>query len=87
MSLTQDQYDQLLANYCEIIVQGMDLNTLATFAFEQIEMNLRKNCSMDEELIEEIGRFYEEDEVAAMLEDVGANPADFDIHNSLDEDT
>ena len=86
MSLTQDQYDQLLSNYCESIVDGMDMDTLVTFAIEQIETNLRKNCSMDEELIEEISRFYEEDDVAAMLEDVGANPADFDIHNSLDDE-
>ena len=87
MSLTQDQYDQLLEHYCDIIVQGMDLDTLITFAIEQLETNLREKCSMDEELIKEIGRFYEEDEVAAMLEDVGANPADFGVSNWLDEDT
>ena len=39
---------------------------------------------MDEELVEEIGKFYDEDDVAAMIEDVGGNPADFGITNSLD---
>jgi hypothetical protein len=86
MPLTQDQYDQLLSNYCESIVDGMDMDTLVAFAIEQIEMNLRKNCSVDEELIEEICRFNDEADVAAMLEDVGANPADFDLHNPLDDE-
>ncbi|NBW41507.1 hypothetical protein EBR25_10980 [bacterium] len=87
MSLTQDQYDQLLENYVSCIVDGMDIDTLVQFAKEQMELNLRKNCSMDEELIEEIGRFNDESDVAAMLEDVGANPADFGVSNWLDEDT
>jgi hypothetical protein len=83
MTLTQDQYDKLLANYAESIVDGMDMDSLVQFAIEQIELNLRKSCSMDEELIEEISRFYDEDDVASMLEDVGANPADFDVNVTL----
>lgn len=79
MSLTQDQYDQLLANYAESIVDGMDMDTLVTFAVEQIEENLRRNCSMDEELVEEIGRFYDDEYVADMIDSVGGNPADFGI--------
>lgn len=87
MSLTQDQYDSLLATYCESIVEGMDVDSLVAFAVEQIEENIRRNFSLDVELIEEISRYSDEDEVAAMLEDVGANPTDFDIHNSLDDVT
>jgi len=79
MTLSQEQYDQLLANYAEQIVEGMDMDSLIQFAMEQIEENLRANCSMDEELVEEISRFYDEEYVAGMLEDVGANPADFNI--------
>ena len=79
MTLSQEQYDQLLANYAEQIVEGMDMDSLVQFAMEQIEENLRANCSMDEELVEEISRFYDEEYVAGMLEDVGANPADFNI--------
>jgi len=88
MTLTQDQYDQLLANYAESLVDGMDMDSLVQFAMEQIEINIRRNCSLDEELIEEIGRFYDdESDVAAMIEDVGGNPADFGVKNWLDEDT
>ncbi len=80
MTLTQVQYDQLLSNYAEQIVEGMDMDDLVQFAMEQLEQNLRANCSSDDELIEEIGRFYDEEYVAGMLEDVGANPADFDVN-------
>jgi hypothetical protein len=84
--LSQEQYDQLLSNYASGIVEGMDIDSLVEFAVEQIELNLRKSCSLDEELIEEIGRFYDESDVASMIEDVGANPADFDVKNWLDEE-
>lgn len=87
MTLTQDQYDQLLEKYASSIVEGMDIDSLVQFAMEQVEENLRRNCSLDEELIEEIGRFYDEDDVAAMIEDVGGNPADFGVKNWLDEDS
>lgn len=83
--LTQEQYDQLLSNYSETIVDGMDMDSLVQFAIEQIEENIRRNCPTDVELVEEMSRFYEEDEVATMLEDVGANPEDFDIGTSEDE--
>lgn len=78
MTLTQDQYDSLLNTYVNSIIDGMDMDTLITFATEQLEMNLRSNCSLDVELVEEISRFYDEDEVAEMLTEVGANLADFE---------
>ena len=80
MTLTQAQYDQLLSNYAEQIVEGMDLDDLVQFAVEQIEENCRRMFTRDDELIEEIGRFYDEEYLAGMLEDVGANPADFDVN-------
>ena len=70
MSLSQEQYDSLLANYIEQLVDGMDLDSLVQFASEQIELNLRENCSTDDELIEEIGQFYDEDYVQDMVESV-----------------
>ena len=70
MELTQDQYDKLLANYVEQLVDGMDLDSLVQFASEQIEENLRETCSLPEELIEEIGRFYDEEYVNEMIESV-----------------
>ena len=68
--LTQDQYDQLLANYIERTVDGMDMDSLIQFASDMLEQNLRISCSTSNELIEEISRFYEEDDVNEMVESV-----------------
>ena len=70
MDLTQDQYDKLLANYIEQIVDGMDLDSLVQFASDMIESNLRESCSTPDELIEEISQFYDEDYVQEMIENV-----------------
>jgi len=80
MSLTQEQYDKLLAAYIERIVGGMDLGSLMEFASEQLELNLRQNCSLDEELIDEICWICDDEVAADLLESVGANPADFDVN-------
>ena len=71
MELTQQQYDSLLANYIEQLVDGMDLDSLVQFASEQIELNLRESCSTPDELIEEISQFYDDEYVQEMLESVG----------------
>ena len=45
--MTINQIDQLKNAYAEMIVEGMDMNTLITFAVEAIEQNL-KDYNMDE---------------------------------------
>jgi len=42
-----NQIDQLKNAYAEMIVEGMDMNTLITFAVESIEQNL-KDYNMEE---------------------------------------
>ena len=39
--LTASQLDQLKLNYAELIVEGMDMDTLITFAVESIEQNIK----------------------------------------------
>ena len=70
MELTQQQYDSLLERYIESIVDGMDLDSLVQFASEQMEINLRQNCSTPDELMEEIERVYDSEELESMLESV-----------------
>jgi hypothetical protein len=70
MELTQDQYDKLLANYIEQLIDGMDMDSLIQFASEQLELNLRESCSTPDELIEEISLFYDEEYVNDMVESV-----------------
>ncbi len=45
--MTIKQIDQLKNAYAEMIVEGMDMNSLITFAVEEIEQNL-KDYNMDE---------------------------------------
>jgi len=83
MTLTREQFNQLAGTYAEHVVEGMDIDSLVEFAYETIV----ENCvdAGDETLLERLSSYYEEDEVASMLEDVGANPADFDIPTNGDE--
>ena len=70
MELTQQQYDSLLERYIESIIDGMDLDSLIQFASEQLEINLRQNCSTPDELMEEIERVYDSEELESMIESV-----------------
>jgi len=54
-----NQIDQLKNAYAEMIVEGMDMNSLITLAVESIEQNL-KDYNMDE-LKGEIIDFYGEE--------------------------
>ena len=76
MKLTQEQYDSLLSKYIEMIVDGMDLDSLIQFVSDTIEENLRNSCSIDEELIEEISQFYDSEVINDMLESVGVSLTD-----------
>jgi len=70
MELTQQQYDSLLERYIETIVDDMDLDCLIQFASEQMEINLRQNCSTPDELMEEIERVYDTEVLQDLLESV-----------------
>lgn len=41
MRLNEQQLDQLKTNYAEMIVDGMDMDSLITFAIESIEQNIK----------------------------------------------
>ena len=40
-SMNAKQLDQFKLNYAELIVEGMDMDTLITFAVESIEQNIK----------------------------------------------
>jgi len=63
--MTLNQIDQLKNTYAEMIVEGMDMDDLITFAVESIEQNL-KDYDM-EDLKEEIIDCYGEDVLSDML--------------------
>ena len=63
--MTINQIDQLKNAYAEMIVEGMDMNSLNTFAVESIEQNL-KDYDLDD-IKEEIIDCYGEDVLSDML--------------------
>ena len=63
--MTLNQIDQLKNAYAEMIVEGMDMNSLITFAVEAIEQNL-KDYDLDD-IKEEIIDCYGEDVLSDML--------------------
>ena len=63
--MTLNQIDQLKNAYAEMIVEGMDMNSLITFAVESIEQNL-KDYELDD-IKEEIIDCYGEDVLFDML--------------------
>jgi|TARA_R100001463_G_scaffold42970_1_gene89816 hypothetical protein len=63
--MTLNQIDQLKNAYAEMIVEGMDMKSLITFAVESIEQNL-KDYDLDD-IKEEIIDCYGEDVLSDML--------------------
>ena len=63
--MTLNQIDQLKNTYAEMIVEGMDMNSLITFAVESIEQNLKDYDLND--IQEEIIDCYGEDVLSDML--------------------
>ena len=63
--MTINQIDQLKNAYAEMVVEGMDMNSLITFAVESIEQNLKDYDLND--IKEEIIDCYGEDVLSDML--------------------
>lgn len=57
--MNSKQLDQLKFEYAEMIVEGMDMNSLITFAVESIEQNLKDYTV--EDLREEVTDCYGEE--------------------------
>ena len=66
--LTKSQLDQLKLNYAELIVEGMDMDTLITFAVESIEQNIK---DWDENDVKsEILDYYGDETLEGLMEGV-----------------
>ena len=63
--LTTSKLDQLKLNYAEMIVEGMDMDSLITFAVESIEQNIK---DWDEDDVKsEILDLYDEETLTDLL--------------------
>lgn len=72
MTLTSQQFDDLVSAYAERVVDGMDTKSLEQFAYDCIVENL--SCQDEESLILLMSEYYEEDELKELVEGVGADP-------------
>ena len=67
MTMTETQLNQLKLNYAELIVEGMDMNSLITFAVESIEQNIK---DWDEDDVKsEILDYYDEETLERLMPD------------------
>ena len=66
--MNNQQLDQLKLNYAEMIVEGMDMDTLITFAIESIEQNI-KDWSEDD-IKSEIIDYYGDETLEGLMENV-----------------
>ena len=68
MTLTKSQLDTLKGNYCEMIIDGMDMDMLLTLAYDLL-MDSYQSCS-EQELKEEILDLYDEETLTDLMENV-----------------
>ena len=66
--MNAEQLDQLKTNYAELIVEGMDMDTLITFAVESIEQNI-KNWDEDD-VKSEILDYYGDETLEGLMEGI-----------------
>ena len=66
--MTIEQLDQLKSNYCEMIIDGMDMDCLVQMCFDLL-MNEYEKCS-EEDIKQEILDLYDEEMLNDMLEGV-----------------
>ena len=65
--MNSKQLDQFKLNYAELIVEGMDMDTLITFAVESIEQNIK---DWDEDDVKsEILDYYDEETLEGLMPD------------------
>ena len=68
MKLSKDQTRQLAAAYCEMIVDGMDLDTLMTMCYDLL-MDSYENMDSDA-IQDEILDLYDEETLNDLMENV-----------------
>ena len=66
--LTTEQLAQFKFNYCERIIDGMDMDTLITLAHDLL-MDSYASCT-EEEIKEEVLDLYDEEYLEELLEEV-----------------
>jgi len=65
MTMTTEQLDQLKSNYCEMIIDGMDMDSLVQMAHDLL-MDSYQSCT-EEEIKEEILDLYDDEMLESLM--------------------
>ena len=68
MTLTEPQFAELIENYANHVIDGMDMDTLIQFAYDSLVAEFNKYT--EAELIAEVQELYGEELVNDLLESV-----------------
>ena len=68
-NLTTDQWDELIEQYVEIVVDGMDWKTMTRFVYDVITQDL-KELESRQELLDEIKYSFDEEFLDELLDNV-----------------
>jgi len=68
MTLSQPELAQLIDNYANYVIDGMDMDTLVQFAYESLVAEFNKYS--EKELISEIVELYDEEVKDMLMENV-----------------
>jgi hypothetical protein len=71
MTLTPQQFDDLVSLYAEKLVDGMDMKTMEQFVYDTIVHNVE--CMSEGDLINEVANYFD-DELPEMIKSIGADP-------------
>ena len=71
-TLTEEQFDTLVENYAQLIVDGMDIHSLEQFAYETIKEGCQSRSEYS--LIDEIELVCDPETVTDLLDDCGVTP-------------
>jgi hypothetical protein len=71
MALSSDQLNQLVEMYAERMVDNMDTKTMEAFIFDTIVENM--GVQSEEDIIQHLSGYYDDDELTDMIEDVGGD--------------
>ena len=68
-NLTTDQWDELIEQYVEIVVDGMDWKTMTRFVYDVITQDL-KELESRQDLLDEIKYSFDEEFLDELLDNV-----------------
>jgi len=68
MTLSDAQFAELIDNYANHVIDGMDMDTLVQFAYDSLVAEFNKYS--ESELLSEIEELYDEDTLNDLLESV-----------------